>query len=489
MGSALLNPAADGAANASSAHTVTETPEELRREVAARLAAHRERRLRRDTQPVAAGSAPGSAQDGQKARIAAVVAERYQKAQSYRAFLAAEAESAVQQARAAAEVAARNAQALAAAQQELLSSLAEQDSEQASGGEQDSSFGSFADQTLWPDLDESVVAAAPDPEPPLRVVLYDRLPSPAHDPAPLPRSERQRAREAYQNDPEALALDEEISFRQSPVFEEPPGPPMPLPANLIEFPRQLVAARKARPRYAEGPLREDASQPTGLSEQLRIFEVHPGQISTTPDVTETAAALTPEAQWTSIWLDTPGQTAVPAPPDATVAHIAEPSSYVFSAPKLYPAKISRRVLAGSIDLAFTALAGFGCAAGFVVTMGAIGGHAPFALETLRATASELLHTVPAGTLAISGVVALFFLSVLLQVVCFTFSEATPGMRLARIGLCTFSDENPTRAAMRKRIPALLLSTAVLGLGFGWALVDEDRLTWHDLISRMYPRSY
>ena len=31
--------------------------------------------------------------------------------------------------------------------------------------------------------------------------------------------------------------------------------------------------------------------------------------------------------------------------------------------------------------------------------------------------------------------------------------------------------------------------ALFGLGFWWALLDEDRLTWHDLISRMYQRSY
>jgi hypothetical protein len=29
----------------------------------------------------------------------------------------------------------------------------------------------------------------------------------------------------------------------------------PLAVNLIEFPRELVAARKLRPRLAEGPLR------------------------------------------------------------------------------------------------------------------------------------------------------------------------------------------------------------------------------------------
>ena len=45
-----------------------------------------------------------------------------------------------------------------------------------------------------------------------------------------------------------------------------------LPAKLIEFPRELIAARKSRPRIAEGPLAEEAlafEEPLAL----RIFEV------------------------------------------------------------------------------------------------------------------------------------------------------------------------------------------------------------------------
>ena len=76
-----------------------------------------------------------------------------------------------------------------------------------------------------------------------------------------------------------------------------------------------------------------------------------------------------------------------------------------------------------------------------------------------------------------------------QLACFTLSDATLGMRLTRIALCTLSDENPTRAEMRRRIPMVLLSVCALGLGFLWVALDEDSLTWHDLISRMYQRAY
>lgn len=63
------------------------------------------------------------------------------------------------------------------------------------------------------------------------------------------------------------------------------------------------------------------------------------------------------------------------------------------------------------------------------------------------------------------------------------------MRYARIGLCTFSDDNPTRSAMRRRLFAIALSACPLGIGFLWALLDDDKLGWHDRISHMYQRSY
>ena len=72
---------------------------------------------------------------------------------------------------------------------------------------------------------------------------------------------------------------------------------------------------------------------------------------------------------------------------------------------------------------------------------------------------------------------------------FTYAEGTPGMRYAKIALCTFDDENPTRKSMRARVAALMLSALPLGLGFLWALLDDDRMTWHDRITRTYQRSY
>jgi len=87
----------------------------------------------------------------------------------------------------------------------------------------------------------------------------------------------------------------------------------------------------------------------------------------------------------------------------------------------------------------------------------------------------------------AGVSAAIFVTY--QMLFFTFSDATPGMRYARIGLCTFADDNPTRKAMRRRIGAKLIAACPLGLGIAWAMLDSERLGWHDRMSRMYPRAY
>ena len=90
-----------------------------------------------------------------------------------------------------------------------------------------------------------------------------------------------------------------------------------------------------------------------------------------------------------------------------------------------------------------------------------------------------------GAVAVAGM----FLYVLYQGLFFSLAHATPGMRCTRIALCTFDDENPTRGATQRRLGAVLLSVIPFGLGFVWAMLDEDRLTWHDRLSKIYSRSY
>lgn len=65
------------------------------------------------------------------------------------------------------------------------------------------------------------------------------------------------------------------------------------------------------------------------------------------------------------------------------------------------------------------------------------------------------------------------------------SATTPGMKIAQLRLATFNGLPTTRQIRRTRALGLVLSLVSAGMGFGWALVDEDTLCWHDRISRTY----
>jgi uncharacterized RDD family membrane protein YckC len=98
---------------------------------------------------------------------------------------------------------------------------------------------------------------------------------------------------------------------------------------------------------------------------------------------------------------------------------------------------------------------------------------------------------PSGKIAlVAAVCGLALFGILYQFLFLSYAEeGTPGMRYARIALCTFDDDNPTREQMRKRIPALLLSMVPAGLGLLWAAVDGENLGWHDRLTRTYQRKY
>ena len=70
----------------------------LKQEVAARLAAHRARRQQKSAPAPAPIPIAMSPTRARAAKIAAAVAERYAHSESYREFLAAEAETAIRQA-------------------------------------------------------------------------------------------------------------------------------------------------------------------------------------------------------------------------------------------------------------------------------------------------------------------------------------------------------------------------------------------------------
>jgi uncharacterized RDD family membrane protein YckC len=389
-------------------------------------------------------------------RVRDAVAARYQQTVTYQQFLAAEAERALQQARAEAEVAARNAIAVAEAQRQLLADIEH-----------------WNRPEVQPVLLEVVpTAAAPAEAAPaptrkptsaelpasalLKVQLFADIP-----PSPLAPAFTNAIPQHRHAVSDAMAeLDQEIAFRLAPEFQNHVLETSPIQANIIEFPRQLVASRKARPRLAEGPLREDGTP----EPQLRIFEVEPEQISVEPAFVYAAEHTAPAPEWQGLLLS--GSSA-----ENAAAFAAAPAAELLAETALYAAPISLRLMATAVDT-LTLLGAF---LGFVATVARLAGPA------LRSTPLPLLGGAAAGSL--------IFFAILYRLLFFTLNEATPGMRYARLAFCTFQESSPRRSAIRRRMFSTALALTPLGLGLLWMTMDGDRLGWHDRLSRMYPRHY
>lgn len=66
---------------------------------------------------------------------------------------------------------------------------------------------------------------------------------------------------------------------------------------------------------------------------------------------------------------------------------------------------------------------------------------------------------------------------------------SPGMLKAGLRLVDFDGRTPTRSQRISRAASAILSLAAAGLGLLWALADEERLTWHDQISKTFPTPF
>ena len=465
-----------------------DTPETIpawKAEVNAKLRAHLTRS--RAGQPVEQGTPAGAgprlsgsspAARAMASQVAARVAERYANAPSYREVLAARAIAAAE----AAEQAVATAQQAHEAAQSLLSTVvagpeAEQEVEQLvhSAG-----YGrAFFDEETHAELPgpgreaEQRETSITHPEPlPVRHAIPDRRPS-DRGVSPEPRFP----------DPRLYpALDV--------VAEATVAPAQPLLSKLIEFPRELVAPRKPRPRLAEGPLVDEEADE---SSQLRIFEVRAGDVA---DSRQGLASSSVEAagmrewhrepeeaheapEWHSIRLGEhpgpqaaegaralPGEQPGGEPATQAAAERAVLGGSV-QAP-LHTAPIEDRLIAGLVDMSLVGL-------GFLL----------FVL--LFAVSAGRLYADKSMLLAAGAALAGVYLAY--QGMFMRYGTGTPGMRYAQVALCTFDDDNPTRKAMQARVAATLFAALPLGLGLVWALFDEDRLGWHDRMTRTYQRSY
>jgi uncharacterized RDD family membrane protein YckC len=408
----------------STLHTASLFPS-WKEEVNRRVADHMNRRHGSAHEPETHPEAQ-AAPTGRAARAAARVAARYANAPSYSQMLAEEARAAMR----AAQAAQKAAEDAHAAVQMVLAGI-----EAASSGEPEHARG--------PQL-----AAAPQCQrEPVSALAGGPVAAPiqpASQPEIDPFAEMRLA--PLEPPPFAHTL---AATGDSDLDKE-------IPANLIQFPREMVAARRMRPRRIEGPLAELEAAPP----QLSIFEVEPSAVSTQP---APPAFIEPAAP---VWMrsDCPAPALEPQSQEQPVADSAPQDRAASSIVDLAP--LSRRLLAIVIDcsLILAAFAG---------------------MLRLVAPAAEFLHAPRIAELFALTLLALACAG--FQVLFASFTKATPGMWYAGIGLCTVDGYVPERRQRCARLLALLLSVLPLGMGLAWSLFDEDRLTWHDRLSGTYLR--
>jgi uncharacterized RDD family membrane protein YckC len=83
-----------------------------------------------------------------------------------------------------------------------------------------------------------------------------------------------------------------------------------------------------------------------------------------------------------------------------------------------------------------------------------------------------------------GVVGVLFWSAY-KFLFIVYAGSTPGLQLARLRLVRFDGSLLTRRQRRWRVLASFLSAFSAGLGYLWCALDQDRLCWHDRITRSH----
>lgn len=355
----------------------------------------------------------------------------------------------------AAEAASKAAQEAHAAAQSVLSAVSMADPD----------WDSQADPGEFPGS-QTATATMPAPQESFGPTLVEGLPLIADSPAPeqaaqppSAKSARAKSRKRRQGSTNADSQrDSLVDALGAATVEAGPAAEVaePIFANLIQFPREVIATRKMRPRRAEGPLAAFSSV-----EQLSIFEVDPETVSTQPSTAVADPPAAPDwmrAEWSNL------ESNVLPQRDFLKKEESAPLISQSTAPKL--ASLNRRLLAFVVDGSLT-LAAFVGAAALAVSYG----NGPMGPRTLEFVAAFAL-------LAIAAAYQTLFL---------TLGNGTPGMMYAGVGLRTLDGQSPTRAQRCARLMALPLSVLPAGLGLIWALFDETHLTWHDRLSGTYLR--
>ena len=104
------------------------------------------------------------------------------------------------------------------------------------------------------------------------------------------------------------------------------------------------------------------------------------------------------------------------------------------------------------------------------------------LATLKLMAGPL---VSGQFLLISGICAYLFLTILYGALFFGLTGATPGMHRLGLRLVNFDGIPAPRRQLFWRLLGAVASAGSFFLGYLWAAVDEEHLSWHDRISKTF----
>lgn len=213
------------------------------------------------------------------------------------------------------------------------------------------------------------------------------------------------------------------------VEEQPqPAPQVSEAPKIIEFPRPAPAVV------------EELAEP--VVEKPRILEAE-------EPVEEVAPAVVAAPPIASITLE-------PAAAEGVQAYGQDQEVLLWIAPP------SQRIFAGLVDAVVVATA-----------------TGLFGLIFLHMTGAA-----PSGRLAAGFALALpGFFWALYQYIFLLYGGTTPGLQMTGLRLTTFDGNRVPRPLRRWRALAMIVSYFSLGLGFLWAIVDEDGLCWHDRITR------
>ena len=285
----------------------------------------------------------------------------------------------------------------------------------------------------------------------------------------ISRVQQHRARRRKRSDPDALELDfpapEPLDGYHGPAWGEPDGSDAmkeeslfiqpedtllsaqevllrPDPPKIIHFP----VSPFTRLRTAEPLAADEAAAP--LEPSLEVPRILDAGLDLARDEIHYVAPVGHPAEQLQLL------------PSFDDIHLEASEHQIVAEPELapQPAPLGQRMIATAIDLAIVLVAAL----------------------VFKVIFAQLAEDNPQSRMALLCAMAVGgALWMLYQYLFLVHGERTPGMFLTALELATLEGKAVGRKGRRLRALSSGLSGFSLGLGYGWALVDEDQLGWHD----------